>query len=95
MHWFREDFRKVLMVHVSPEWAKHRRERFNAGELIGSLHAAGTRCVQPWAKDHYGYCYFKSSLGRAVPDDLIGEVIREARPRGMRVIAYYSVGFDA
>jgi hypothetical protein len=95
MHWFGEDFRKVLMAYVSPEWAKQRGAKFNAREWIDSLAAAETRCIQPWAKDHYGYCYFKSSLGRAYPTDVIGELIKEARPRGIGVIAYYSVGFDA
>ena len=95
MHWFREDFRKVLMVYVSPEWAKHRGARFDAKECIDALDAAGTGCIQTFSKDHYGYCYFKCSLGRPYPTDVIGELIAEARPRGMRVIPYFSVGFDA
>ena len=95
MHWFREDFRKVLILYVSPEWAKQRGAKFNARECIDSLEAAQARCVQIFAKDHYGNCYFKSSLGRPYPTDVIGEVIKEARPRGMRVIPYVSVGFDA
>ena len=95
MHWFREDFRKVLIVYVSPEWAKQRGAQFNARECIDALDAAGTRCVQIFSKDHYGYCYFKCSLGRPYPTDVIGQLIAEARPRGMRVIPYFSVGFDA
>lgn len=95
MHWFREDFRKVLMVYVSPEWAKHRAARFDAKECIASLDAAGARCVQVFSKDHYGYCYYPCSLGRPYPRDVIGELVAEARPRGMRVIPYFSVGYDA
>jgi hypothetical protein len=95
MHWFQEDFRKVLMLYVSPEWAKQRGAKFNARQCIDSLEAAQARCVQPFAKDHYGYCYFRSSLGRPYPTDVIGELLKEARPRGMRVIAYFSVCFDA
>jgi hypothetical protein len=95
MHWFREDFRKVLIVYVSPEWAKQRGEKFNARECIDALEAAQARCIQLMAKDHHGYCYFKCSLGRPYPTDVVGDLIREARPRGMRVIAYFSVGFDA
>ena len=95
MHWFREDFRKVLMVYVSPEWAKHRGAKFDARKCIASLDAAGTRCVQVFSKDHYGYCYFKSSLGRPYPRDVIGELVAETRPRGMRFIPYFSVGYDA
>jgi hypothetical protein len=95
MHWFQEDYRKVLMILVSPEWAKQRGQKFNASACIDALDAAQTRCVQTFAKDHYGYCYFKSSLGRPYPTDVIGQLIAAARPRGMRFIPYYSVGFDA
>ncbi len=95
MHWFREDFRKVLMVFVSPEWAKNRGARFNARECIDALEAAGTRCLQIFSKDHYGYCYYPCSLGRPYPRDVFGELVAEARPRGMRIIPYFSVGYDA
>lgn|GEM_PF-873166 len=95
MHWFQEDFRKVLMLYVSPQWAKQRGARFNARECIDSLEAAQARCVQPFAKDHHGNCYFNCSLGRSYPTDVIGELVKEARPRGIRVIPYFSVGFDA
>ena len=60
-----------------------------------ALEGAQARCVQIFAKDHYGYCYFTCSLGRPYPTDVIGQLIAEARRRGMRVIPYYSVGFDA
>jgi len=95
MHWFREDFRKVLILYVSPDWAKDRGERFNAKEYVDSLEAAHVRCIQPYAKDHHGYCYYKTSLGNPYPIDVMGELTREARSRGMRVIPYFSLGFDA
>ncbi len=94
MHWFREDLRKVLLVYVSPEWAKGRGAKFSAKEYVDSLESAHVRCIQPYAKDHHGYCYFTCSLGRPYPTDLVGELIREARPRGIKTIAYFSVGFD-
>ena len=95
MHWFQEDFRKVLITFVSPQWAMRRGARFNARECVDALDEAGARCLQVFAKDHYGYCYFRCSLGRPYPTDVIGELFVEARARGMRTIPYYSVGFDA
>lgn len=95
MHWFREDFRKVLMVYTSPVWTRQRGARFNAKECVDALEAAHVRCLQPFTKDHYGNCYFRCSTGIPYPRDILGELLAETRPRGMRLIAYYSVGFDA
>jgi hypothetical protein len=72
MHWFRENFREVLIIYASPEWAKGPGVKFNARECIDSLKAAQARCVQLFAKDHHEYCYFKCSIGRPYHTDVVG-----------------------
>ncbi len=69
--------------------------RFDAQACLASLQAAQVCCLQVFAKDHYGNCYFPCSLGKPYPVDVVGQLAAEAQKRNMRFIPYVSVGFDA
>ena len=76
-HWFRESFRKVHLLYVSPQWAERRGEAFDAAALAEGYARAGVDCVQLYCKDHHGVCYFPCSLGLAYPRDILGELLPE------------------
>ena len=93
-HWFRESFRKVHLLYVSPQWAERRGEAFDAAALAEGYARAGVDCVQLYCKDHHGVCYFPCSLGLAYPRDILGELLPELKKRNIRLMAYVSMFFD-
>jgi hypothetical protein len=94
MNWFGQSFRKVLIVYVSPQWAKGRGEAFDAEVYADSLAEAGVDCVELCIKDHHGICYFPCSLGLPYPRNILGELLPELRKRDIRLMAYVSICFD-
>ena len=92
--WFGDSLRKVHTLYVSPPWAYERGVRFDAEETVEKLAQAGVDCIELYAKDHHGVCYFPCSLGLDYPRDIVEEVSVATRRRGMRFIAYFSVAFD-
>ena len=95
MPWDYDDaFRRVHIMFVSPEWARERGNHFDADRMISSLQAAHVNCIQLYAKDHFGYCYYKATKGIPFHLDLVAEVLPKAHAAGMKVLAYFSVGFD-
>jgi hypothetical protein len=93
--WFGQAFRKVHTLYVSPPWARGRGVRFDAEATAARLAAADVDGVELYCKDHHGVCYYPSSVGLAYPRDIVGELCAAVQSRGMRFIAYFSVGFDS
>ncbi|MBI4922405.1 MAG: beta-galactosidase trimerization domain-containing protein [Devosia nanyangense] len=93
-HWFRQSFRKLHLLYVSPQWALRRGEAFDAVALADAYERAGVDCVQLYCKDHHGVCYYPSSLGLQYPRDILGELLPELKKRGIRLMAYMSMFFD-
>ena len=95
MPWCYDDaFRRVHVLFTSPEWAKERGTYFDADRLIQSLIDANVNCIQLYAKDHWGYCYYNATQGIRFPIDILGAVLPKAHAEGIKVLAYFSVGFD-
>lgn len=93
-HWYSQSFRKVHVLYVSPQWAKHRGEGFDAVALADAYERAGVDCVQLYCKDHHGVVYYPCSLGLPYPRDIVGELQSELSRRGIRFMAYVSICFD-
>ena len=95
MSWCYDDaFRRVHVLFVSPEWARERGQHFDADQLVASLKAAHVNCIQLYAKDHFGYCYYNATEGIRFPRDILSEVLSKAHAEGVMVLAYFSAGFD-
>ncbi|HEV2514252.1 MAG TPA: alpha-amylase family protein [Devosia sp.] len=92
--WFRESFRKVHLLYVSPQWAQNRGEKFDAIAYADAYERAGVDCVQLYCKDHHGVCYYPSSLGLQYPRDILGELLPELKKRNIKLMAYVSMFFD-
>jgi hypothetical protein len=93
-HWYRQSFRKVHLLYVSPQWAERRGEAFDAEAYADAYAAAGVDLVQLYCKDHHGVCYYPSSLGLPYPRDIVGELHAALKKRGIRLMAYISMFFD-
>lgn len=95
MNWFGDGFRKIHILYVSPHWAARRAEAFDARTWIETFSAAGVETVELYCKDHHGICYYNSAIGRPYPRDVLGELVEQTRSAGIKLMAYFSVGYDA
>lgn len=92
--WYRESFRKAHLLYVSPQWAARRGEGFDPVAYADAYERAGVDLVQLYCKDHHGVCYYPSSVGLQYPRDILGELLPELKKRGIKLMAYMSMGFD-
>lgn len=92
--WYRQTFRKAHLLYVSPQWAAERGEGFDAVAYADAYERAGVELVQLYCKDHHGVCYYPSSLGLKYPRNILGELLPELKKRGIKLMAYMSMGFD-
>ena len=93
-HWYRQTFRKVHLLYVSPQWAARRGEAFDAEAYADAYAKAEVDLVQLYCKDHHGVCYYPSSLGLQYPRNIVGELHAALKKRGIRMMAYVSMFFD-
>ena len=92
--WYDHDLWKAYAGWLSPVWASPR-EDFDAARWVEKLGKAGFRTAIVHAKHHDGVCFYPSEFRSSQPPrDYFGELVREARKRTMRVVAYYSTIFD-
>jgi len=93
-NWFNNTFRKVHVIYVSPTWAKNRGQKLNVKNYISNLKNANIDTIELYAKDHNGVNYYKSSMGKNYPVDVLEQFIKECHESNIKLIAYFSVGFD-
>ena len=92
--WFRESFRKIHKLYVSPQWAGQQGAKFDAAQYADNLADAAVDCLELYCKDHHGACYYPCSLGMPHPRNILGELLPELKKRDIRLIAYVSICFD-
>ena len=92
--WFRESFRKIHKLYVSPQWAGQQGEKFDAAQYADNLADAAVDCLELYCKDHHGACYYPCSLGMPHPRNILGELLPELKKSDIRLIAYVSICFD-
>lgn len=97
MKWFSQRTRKVHMDFHTPEFPADAIKRFDAGEFISTLKQANINVAVFFTKCHHGNAYYDATVGHkhsGMSGDMFGEQIAEARRQDIKVIAYYSVGWD-
>ena len=92
--WFRESFRKIHKLYVSPQWAGQQGAKFDAAQYADYLADTAVDCLELYCKDHHGTCYYPCSLGMPHPRNILGELLPELKKRDIRLIAYVSICFD-
>jgi hypothetical protein len=92
--WLADTFREL---HVDAHFANLPApyENFDAERAAGTLKSAGFQMVSLFAVCNGGYSYYPTKLGVVHPGlkrDFTGEFTRALKKRGVRVLAYVSVG---
>ena len=93
-----EDCRKIIhMDFHMPEFPQDAIRCFDPKAFVGELARAGADAVAIFAKDHFGMSFYDTEVGhrhKGLRQDFLGEVIREAHARGIRVLIYLSAAWD-
>lgn len=85
---------RVHFLNYFPDWVQDNGNKFDANGLCESLLKAGVNSVEFVAKEHNGNCYYMTEIGPRPKRDWLGEFVAAAKPRGMEVLAYYSLAWD-
>lgn len=94
MNWFGDNFRKVHVLYVSPDWATNRNLVMEPDVFIGKLKQAGCAVVEFYIKDHHGIAYYPTKIGHYGGCDLLRPLVEACHKFGMKFVAYYSVDWD-
>ncbi|REE01539.1 alpha-amylase family protein [Marinoscillum furvescens] len=98
-NWFGENIRRIHMdfhtLEVAPEVAI---KSFDAKRYIQTLRDAEVNSLVTFAKGHHGNCYYNTQIGHKhsglpAETDMLGEIVEEGQKQGMKILAYYSVGW--
>ena len=88
--------RIILDFHFS-EYPKNVLVNVNAKYIVDTVSKAGADSLIFYAKDHWGNMYHNTKISyrhKNVPYDLFGQVLEEAKGKGLNIIAYYTVQWD-
>jgi len=70
---------------------------FSIEKFVQYLVKGGVDGLMLYSKDHWGLAYFNTKIGKRHPTldyDFYDEMARELRRNGVKLMTYYSVGFD-
>ncbi|MEO0530851.1 MAG: alpha-amylase family protein, partial [Planctomycetota bacterium] len=97
--WFGQHIRRIHMDFHTPEVRPDVVVKdFDAERYVRTLREAGVNSLVTFAKDHHGNSYYDTDLGhrhQGLPAgvDMLGEILTECHRHGIKVLAYYSVGW--
>jgi hypothetical protein len=97
--WINQYVRRIHMDFHTPEVEPDLViKQFDARSYIATLKAAHVNSLVTFAKCHHGNSYYNTHLGHrhaGLPEglDMMGEILQEAHRNGMKVIAYFSIGW--
>ena len=82
-----------------PPYAADVAAEFDGDAFAAGLEAAHVDSVVVFAKCVYGFCYYRTAVGRRHPGlgerDFFGEAVEACRRRGIEVLAYFHPLVDA
>jgi len=94
---------KTMIRGVNPEFhnpgfVKNIGRNFDAKAFVSAYRESGVNTINTlFTKCHHGYSYYDTQIGTKHPHlkiDMVGEITEEARRQGIKVKAYYSIGWD-
>lgn len=95
--WTREKFRRIILDMHLPDFSPELGRKLDARRIVDCMAKAGCEILVLPAKNHFGLTSYSTNVGTKHPNikgDLFAKVVELAHQRGMRVMAYYSVGWD-
>jgi hypothetical protein len=96
--WDLSTSRKIHMDFHTGAFVKGVAKNFDADRFCETLARANVNAVTVFAKDMHGYSYYDTKIGTRHPGlsfDLLRAQVRACKARGIKVMAYYSIGFDS
>ena len=98
MIWTKTMRRSINPEFQNPGFIKNLGRNFDAKAFVSAYKESGVNTINTlFAKCHHGYSYYDTQIGTKHPHlkfDMVGEITEEAHRQGMKVKAYYSVGWD-
>ncbi len=96
--WYQRALCKIHLDMHCPEWHDSILANFNAADIVAAVCGAGSEALYVFAKDCYGNSYYPTQIGhrhRCLRGrDFLAEVLQAAEPKGLPIVAYYSVIWD-
>ncbi len=97
MEWFKQKYRKLHLDFHTGECVTDLLSQFDAKSMIAEFKKTHAEVIVAFAKDHHGHAYYPTDIGYRHPSltvDMLGELTSEAKKEGIKVIAYFSIGWD-
>lgn len=96
--WPEQCFRRLLVDMHIPDWDERFLSRLEAGPFVETAARSGAQSLMVYTNSHVGPTLYPSEFGphhRSLAGrDLVGEIVRAARERGLSVVAYYSAVYN-
>ncbi len=93
----KEGTRQIHLDFHTSEALKNIGEKFDKKQFQKALKAGNVNSINVFAKGHHGWSYYPTEVGKQHPHlgfDLLGEQIKACHEIGVRVQAYYTIGWS-
>jgi hypothetical protein len=97
--WYRHSYRRNLVdMHIA-DWDEHFLSQFDPETYVATVCRAQPTAAMVYAHSHVGHCYYPTQIGHQHASlhgrNIFGDVIDGFHRRGVDVIAYFSLIYDA
>ena len=96
---YKKTYRGYLVDHHTPDHPGVGFEKLDAGEWERFIEEAKLDHLMLYCKDHWGYSYYDTSIGKKHPAlgerDWVGELVPVLRRHGIEFTAYYCFEYDS
>ena len=96
--WPKQVYRRLLIDTHIPDWDPLFLSRFDTAEYVDTIVRAGFQQIMPYTNSCVGLALWKTKVGQMHANlhgrDMFGEIVTEARRRGLHTAAYFIVTRD-
>jgi len=96
--WYQRGYRRLLVDMHIPDWDERFLSRYDPTQMADIYADAGLSSVMIYGQSHVGLCYWPTRTGRMHAGlrgrDVLGELLRELKARGIDACVYYSVIYN-
>ena len=95
--WTRDKFRRIIIDLHLPDFSPEIGKKLDAERIVDCAAKAGCEVLIFPTKSHFGLTTYATAAGTRhpnIPGDLFADVVELGHRRDLKVVAYYSVGWD-
>jgi hypothetical protein len=96
--WPKQVYRRLLIDAHVPDWDPRFLSQFDTAKYVDTIARAGFQQVMPYTNSCVGLALWKTQVGQMHANlhgrDMFGEIVTEARRRGLHTAAYFIVTRD-